>query len=345
MQKQTTCKRNIKQMKDRIILVLFILLISNVLIGQNNNKSIIGSWVKISATFQDGGELPINNPFNQTYLRFDFTKNGKAYKTINPLDKGYIFDYLINGNNLKIGFVNYIIKEISSDSLILIEESRNGFDNSAIKYLLIRERNYQNALPLVDETLIVRKLDTIYIESEKIRAKFIKEESFREFLNQNIIEYSNVISEDNYFMATFIINKNGRIDSIEIHKGINKTFDKQFIKAVYKSSGLWEPAKLNDKNVNVLHTEIFKFVSNPNFEKQYYNYQNGVIAMQREKFDAAIDFFCLTLSSNPNDIDALFQRGICYFKLNLIDKACADWQKIKTLKSKRADNLILEFCK
>lgn len=329
-------------MTYRLVFIIGFILISNVMIGQDQN--IIGSWVKISATYKNGDELPLNHPMNQIYFRLDFTVKGKAYKTTVPLEKGYMFDYSLNGHNLKIGFINYKISEILTDTLILIEEGPNGFDNSAIKYSLIRENIYQQGLPLKDESIIAREFDTVYIENEKIRAKFKREESFHEFLRQNILEYSKVISTDNFFMATFIINKNGGIDSIEIHKGINKRFDKQFIKAVNKTSGLWEPAKFDNKNVNILHTETFKFVSNPNFEKQYFNYRDGVIAMQREKFDSAIKHFNLTLSSDPDDIDALYQRGICFYKLNLLDKACADWQKIKDLKSKRADNLLLKFC-
>jgi len=326
----------------RLVFILSFILISNVLIGQNMN--ILGSWVKISATYKNGDELPLIHPMNQTYFRLDFTTKDKAYKTTAPLDKGYIFDYSINGDNLKIGFINYQISEIKTDTLILIEEGRNGFDNSAIRFLMIRENIYQKGLTLTDESLIARAFDTVYIENEKIRAKFVKEESFHEFLRQNILEYSNVSTLDKFFMATFIINKNGGIDSLEIHKGINKRFDKQFIKAVKKSSGLWEPARFNDKNVDVLHTETFTFISNPNFEKQYFNYRNGVIAMQRGKFDIAIEFFNLTLSSNANDIEALYKRGICFYKLDMIDKACVDWKKINKLNNKRADNLILEFC-
>ncbi|MDJ1479380.1 energy transducer TonB [Cytophagaceae bacterium YF14B1] len=332
-------------MKYKFIIYLSAILISNKLTSQNIDKALIGSWVKLSANFQNGDDLPLDHPVRQNYVRFDFNKKGNAYKTTNPLDKGYMFKYQANGNNLKIGFINYMIKRLSSDTLVLVEEGRNGFDNSAIMYSLTRESLYQKKLPLLEELLIVRDSDTLYIENEKIRARFEKDESFHEYLRKGIPEYSNVVSSDNFFMATFIVDQNGKIDSIKIHKSLNKSFDKQFIKAVNSSSGYWEPAQLNGKNVNILHTETFTFITNPNFEKQYYNYKNGVIEMQKGNYDNAIKLFNITLSSNPNDIDALYQRGICYYKIGMGDKACVDWLKIRALKSKRADDILIELCK
>ena len=86
-------------------------------------------------------------------------------------------------------------------------------------------------------------------------------------------------------------------------------------------------------------------ISNQKFEKQYFNFRDGIIAMEKYEFESAIALFTKTLTSNPNDIEALYYRGICYYKLNQLESACTDWKKIKSLKNKRADNLLLEFCK
>ena len=329
----------------KLILCIYILSISALSYSQNYKSKLIGSWIKVNATYNSGKELPLNHSINQLYFRIEFKTNGKAYKSFNPFDKGYIFDYSTVGNNLKIGIINYKIDYSVKDSLILIEEGTNGFDDAAIKYFLIPEGNYQNKLLLTSDMIIKEGEDSIFVESEKIRASFNKEESFHEFLKNNITEYSKVISSDNFFLATFIIRPNCSIDSININRGINKSFDSQFIKAVKNSSKYWTPAKLDNKDVSVLHTEIFNFISHPKFEKQYYNYRDGFFAMQRGEYNKAISLFNICIEIDPEDKNALYQRGFCYYKLDNLENACNDWRNIKYLKSNMADNLINEICK
>ena len=332
-------------MKNKVLSIFILLLFCFLAHGQNIKSEIIGSWIKAKAFYNSGEELPLNHALNQSYFRFEFKTNGKVFKSVQPLDNGYIFDYSIFDHSLKIGFINYSIARLSNDTLVLVEEGNNGFNDTAIKFVLIPERDYQNNIPLTSEMVISTGEDSLFIECEKIRAYFNKDESFHEFLSNNMPEYSNVVSSDNFFMATFIISSSGSIDSINILRGINKFFDNQFVKAVSKSIKYWKPARLNDKSVDVLHTETFQFISNPKFEKQYYNYRDGVISMQRGDFLKAIDFFNETLNSDSEDKEALYQRGICYLKLNQYNKACSDWKRISELKSDKANNLIKEFCK
>lgn len=329
----------------KFILLFIILSTSLPSICQNYRSKLVGSWVKVNATYKSGEELPLNHALNQSYFRFHFKSNGKVFKSVDPLDNGYIFDYSIIGNNLKIGFINYKVDYLKNDTLVLIEEGNGGFDSFAIKFFLIPEKNYQKRIPLSSEMIIKIGGDSIFIENEKIRACFNNDESFHEFLRNNIAEYSNVVSSDNFFFATFIIRPDRSIDSMRIYKGINKEFDSQFINAVNKSLKYWIPAKLNDKDVSVLHTETFNFISNPKFEKQYYNYRDGVIAMQRGDYYKAISLFNICLESDPEDKNALYQRGICHYKLDNLENACNDWRKIKELKSNMADNLMNELCK
>ena len=326
-------------MRYRLLTVFF--LTSNIIFGQGN---IIGSWVKVDAKYVSGKPLELNHALNQSYLRIDFQNNGKAFKTTIPLDKGYIFDYTFKRNQLIIGFINYSVDYISTDSLVITEEGVNGIESSLIRLYFIPEKTYQDRLPLTNNLLQIVASDTIFIESEKIRAYFIKDLTFSDFLRINIPEYNNVQSSNNFFMATFLINSDGTIDSIKIQKGINSKFDKQFIKAVEKSSIYWRPAKYNGRYVPVLHTETFKFISNAIFEQIYYNYQSGIFEMQKGDFQSAIDFFDKCLEANSNDIDVLYNRGLCFYKLNILEKACKDWNKIKELRSNKADKLIDQFC-
>ena len=99
------------------------------------------------------------------------------------------------------------------------------------------------------------------------------------------------------------------------------------------------------KNRTVLHTETFKFISNAIFEQVYYNYKSGILEMQKGDFLSAVNFFNKCLEANSNELDVLYNRGFCFYKLNELEKACNDWNKIKELKSSKADKLIDRFCK
>ena len=331
-------------MKNFIITIIFFI-ITNPLTGQIKTKQLIGSWVKISANYYSGEPLPLTHALNQSYLRIEFKANGKAFKSVDPLDNGFLFNYSVLGKELTMGFIKYQIDFLSNDSLILTEKDFDRIDNNSIRYFLIPEEKYQNQIPLSNDIIIKFGRDTLYIENVKIRAIFDFQKSFSEFLRNNIPEYSAVESTDNFFMSTFIIDSMGRIDSIQINKGINSRFDKQFLKAVEKSSSFWKPASINGKKVSVLHTEVFKFISNPVFEKVYYNYQDGILEMKKSNYSVAIEHFNRSLEASPNDLDALYNRGLCFFKLEEPDKACLDWMKIKSLKSNKANNLLDKFCK
>lgn len=323
-------------------LLTILILTTNIIFGQEN---IIGSWIKVDAKYVSGKPLELNHALNQSYLRIDFQTNGTAFKTTVPLDNGYLFDYTFKKDRLIIGFINYYVDYISTDSLVITEEGVNGIESSSIRFYFIPEKTYQDRLPLTNDFLQIVSADTIFIESEKIRAYFIKDLSFSDFLRINIPEYNNVQSSNNFFIATFLINSKGAIDSIKIHKGINSKFDKQFFRAVEKSSIYWRPAEYNGRSITVLHTETFKFISNAIFEQIYYNYQSGILEMQKGDFQSAIDFFNKCLEANSNEVDVLYNRGLCFYKLNQFEKACEDWKKIKGLNSNTANKLIEQFCK
>ncbi|RPE00240.1 hypothetical protein EGM88_02960 [Aureibaculum marinum] len=329
-------------MRKEILTLLFVL-IHFISFSQSQKELLVNSWVLKNATYNSGNELPIDHPLKSNYLRFDFINYEKVFKTAFPLDNGYIFQYKILNNLIKIGFVNYKIENLSKNELVLIEQGVNGFDESSIKYSFIPENDYQNKLALTNEMLIISDKDTIFIESEKIRAKFKNEKSFHSFITDEISEYSNVVSSNNYFLATFIINEKGKIDSLKIHKGINKRFDKQFLKAVEKSEKYWTPAEYDNRNVKVLHTETFEFIKNPKFEKQYFNYRDGIISMRKKEYETAINYFNISIESNPNDFDSIYQRSICYLIIDEITKACEDWEFVK--KKKKVNELIEKYCK
>lgn len=52
------------------------------------------------------------------------------------------------------------------------------------------------------------------------------------------------------FIAKFIVTAKGKVERIEVVKGISAAFDNDVIKLINKSGGDWNPAKIGDTPVN-----------------------------------------------------------------------------------------------
>lgn len=313
------------------LFILCFTLMASTVQGQEIGQKLIGSWILTSRTYKSGQELPANMNLKKSFIRFEFADNGKAYKSLDPMDKGLIFDYSVNGNILKIGFLNYRIERFTSDSLILLEENKGVFSESSIKYSFVCESIHQRNIPLTSDMMIISNNDTTYIENEKVRLNFKNIDSFEKYFSKNYSQYASP-GMDYFFVSTFIINADGSIDSIKIHKSMNKEFDKHFIEIVEKSKGLWIPGKVNGRNVKTLHKTVFAFPSKNNFFDYYMNFVDGIILIEERNFVEAINRLNIYLNSAPNDIEAIYNRGLCYFRMNDFVNARADWQKIKNRK-------------
>lgn len=325
------------------LLIIYLTLLTFLSQGQEIKSKLIGAWILTSRVYKSGAELPPPQRLKDSYFRFEFNDSDKVNKSFNPLSKGWMFDYSIDKNILKIGFVNYRIELLTIDSLILLEQSKGEYDESAIKYSFVSEPLYQESMPLTADMLIVSSKDTIYLENEKIYAHFENPESFEKFIVTKTFQY--VPTGINYFfMATFIVNADGSIDSIKIQKSLNKIFDSHFIEAVKKSEVNWKPASCHGKNVKILHQTVFVNFTKLNYNTQYTNYANGIIFLEQGNFLKAITSFKIYLDSNPDDIDAIYHRGLAYYRLNDLNDACNDWSKIKNQKFYKSNLLIKQVC-
>lgn len=338
-------------MKNKILILTFLLILSYASKGQDSKHDITGSWILIKRNYNSGEDLPSKLVLKESYYRFDFKDYGKVFKSFSPSDNGFDFAYSISGRNIKIGFVNYYLELLTKDSLILIEEGNDGFEGKAIKYTFLSEQVYQDNIPLTSDMVIVSANDTVYIENQKIRANFENTEPFDTYISKKI-DYP--IEGNVFFMATFIIDSNGEIDSIKIHKGINNTFDNKFLKAIKKSEGFWIPAKFHNKNVNVLRQFIIRSipviatsnsVTASNNTEDYLNYVNGIIFTLQGEYIQALARINRYLETEPNDTDAIYQRGYCYYKTNDFKNASLDWEKIKNIKTYKSNALIKQLCK
>jgi periplasmic protein TonB len=88
--------------------------------------------------------------------------------------------------------------------------------------------------------------------SIEISAKFMGGgvELFREWVQKNLV-YSPIAVEKGIYgkiMVKFSIDETGKLYHAEIYKGVDPLLDNEALRVI-QSSPLWEPAKLNEKNV------------------------------------------------------------------------------------------------
>jgi len=339
-----TMKNEIK--KIWIIILIFFSI-------QANAQDIFGNWIKTKVSYSDGTELPDNYAIKFQYLRYTFEKGNKLFMSFAFDDKGTAFNFETKAKIIEIknSYGNIInsfqISKISSNELIIIQKGNNGFtDNDCLKYYFIKEKDYQNQLPVkASDILLINKNDTVYKATEKIHAKFLGDKSFFDFCSENTPERDKVMATNSLFFATFIVRKNGLVDSIQVLENINNKFEKQIRKALEKSKKRWIAGELNGNKVDVQMTISFKFISSSSFLPKYNYLQKGKIAMTNLDFTRALTYFDLALEKVPSDYESLYYKAICEMNLGNKNAACEDLEKVKTLGMMQVDELIEKNCK
>ncbi len=99
------------------------------------------------------------------------------------------------------------------------------------------------------------------------------DEGLQRFLAKNIIYPAEALENDRQgtVMLMFIINKEGNVVDAEIiNKGVcHKSLEKEALKVIKSTSGMWKPAIQRDKEVNTQPSSFpFAGMRNPNQKKK-----------------------------------------------------------------------------
>jgi tetratricopeptide (TPR) repeat protein len=168
------------------------------------------------------------------------------------------------------------------------------------------------------------------LKNEDVDKFFAKNTSFPmgvNFANNNVQEQ---------VVLSFIINKNGEIDSIKFLNNPNKQFAIEALLALDKSTGLWIPSKSNGQPLDKRFRAVFNFTT----KKSFFDFKNKALKLQKkgdnEKALQAID---KALKIDGYDIELYQIRCMIYKNLNSNDLANSDIEKIKELN----DNLLSDI--
>ncbi|HTK18088.1 MAG TPA: tetratricopeptide repeat protein [Mucilaginibacter sp.] len=321
--------------------------------SQIKQDNLYGTWVACTMTYNDGGQLEDVHPLKNTYAKYTFTYPNKFNPSSVYSEKGNNDFFEINNNVLVFktpegGNINAVkIERLQKDTLIVLQSGRNGFDDpTALKYYFVPESIYQKSIPLKPENIrSVNGKDTIYKECAKIYAKY-QGESFLRDIYTGIDKYTSMDGRAGVLSAIFIVSKLGVPDSLKILESFDDKFNPIFIKVFNRLKKDWKPAILNDKYVAVQMEIRLKYGAYNSSDPEetvlvfkansYYN---------NNDFDSAIYYYDKAIELKPDDLDALYKRGMAKMALGNIKAACEDWNRVKALGGTKADEALAKYCK
>jgi hypothetical protein len=204
-----------------------------------NQKKIQRSWIKSSIEDLSGRSTEPDT----LYTRYSFVKN-----TLNisfyPAWDDYKQTWAVNDDKATIGFDTYKIETLNDSILVISLEGFRRLNFIAEDYLSNQEKylfslGEYNGKPL-------------YKANKYITPRFTGNESFRNFIQKDVEGYN--IKKAAYFLATFIVTGEGKVENVKIIKGISEGFDHEIAKQLLKTSKKWRPAYFHGKPIQ---TEMF----------------------------------------------------------------------------------------
>jgi hypothetical protein len=176
----------------------------------------------------------------------------------------------------------------------------------------------------------------------------IKQKDFKSIVTGNLI-------------AVFTLAKDQTIKNLRMTDSTSSSeINTEVMEWIKLSKEKWQVAKINDGPVDVdmfisfrlnaidgqrigyIISCSYQMIIDPVLATAFYN--AGSEEAGKENFADATKYFNETILISPNDIDALFNRGICRYKSGDQSGGCEDWKKIQTLGKADADKLILKYC-
>lgn len=310
-----------------------------------------GSYVATKVTYLSGDELPDDNILKHSYVKYTFSPQDRINISTSYDELGTPFLFEIRENILFVksetgSIINTLkILENTNNKLVLISSAARGEldDPWAIKYTLHKEEFIQKQMKLSpDDIFSINGIDTIYKSGQKIYAQF-KTQSFQRYVYDHI--GINMSGKNEELHATFIVDENGRPDSLKILQGISPKFDAAYIKAFNSAKKMWQPAYHNGRNVKVQMKMFLKYRSSEQTLPPYFDSRKANAAFNKQNYELALFYYDKALEIDSSDAENLYHRGICKQQLGNVKGACADWQKIQSLGKNLADELLLKYCK
>lgn len=307
-----------------------------------------GNYIKTKITYRDGAELEDQNALKYSYLRYSFDKPGQVRVSTSYDSKGTAFKTAISGDKLELrnayGIINeFLIEQHSDSAIVLLQKGQKDFDtDDCLRFHFLSESKYfRDYKPESEDILTIKGSDTTFIASSKLYPLYKGDKDYFDVMKEGVGDQG---SRNLYFMATFVIKKNGEADSLKILESFSNTFDNRIRKNFNKTKKNWQAAILQGKPVNVQMKQEYRYFSSNSMLPVLNFSDKGKEAMKNQDYIAAVYFFDMALKNMPSNVELLYQRAVCKYQLGNKEAACKDLKEVRSLNSGLANELLSKWC-
>lgn len=149
---------------------------------------------------------------------------------------------------MTFGYNTYVIENLTDSTLTI---SSPGFQR-----IILDDENYLNRK---EKPTVVAQLggEPVYAATRYITPRYENEE-FRKTIAQNLEGYN--IKRAITFSASFIVKKDGTVDSVQVINGITFGFNEEVCNQIKKTSKKWKPAVYDGQPVQTRMIYTIKYL-------------------------------------------------------------------------------------
>ena len=312
-----------------------------------NTSNLNGSWVLEKKSNALDSEIDEQAETDIDYLKFTFASPNLLDMTKNYKANLHFQKYSLKNEIIKLQFGRkFLIEKLTKKELVLVELENKRINTKSVRYWFIKEQLYLDKLPLKAGDSLLINGDFVYRSSKKLYPKFTNKKypDFHIYMDTHIKDgYEN---GENFYLATFTLQPNGKIDNINIFHHVNKEQDKSIISAIKNSEGMWKLPKLNNKGVPILHfiedrvnkkkTQNLLDFTPHTFKKYsdfyYTNFHKAILSIQQGNYNEALKYIAICESINPNEPNLIFHKIKCYEKTGNVQKSYENKESLKNTK-------------
>ena len=194
-----------------------------------NRKKIQRSWIKTTSTNLTGKEPQIET--DTLYTRYTFD-GPNLYISFYPAWDTYKLEWSIDGDQLTAGPTIYLVEALTDSSLIIVQPGFRRTEFVTEEYISNQDTHLvslgeYNGKPL-------------YQANKQITPRYLKHISFYDKMREGL-ELGN-ISQPDKFQVTFIVTEEGKVENVQLVKGMAPGHDKEVLERIQKTSKNWKPA-------------------------------------------------------------------------------------------------------
>jgi len=348
-------------MRSRLLFFIAIC-IFNLILAQNYNKDIQGTWVTVFKEMKDGSTY-IPKSCNRFPNKFIFVDDKLC---INKQDNLCI-DFTVIKNFIKTSENSgYIIEKVNSDSLVIVQSIVGAEDDKLERMYFLRQEKILDQQKKINTGKNIFA-NSLFFPPMKKNLSLVLDEFFKrkyKYVNLNFVGSIIIYPQQNKVSTEIKYSSDNNTEMIDYIKYIiDHTFDIWDLKDFSNYESVTLPFILEIKNENIGDGHTQKEVS-LNFLSQNVNdfncvngilYQNlkksnelfieGINATKRKKYDNAISFFNESYMLNNSNIDNLYNIATVYAMQNDIFNACKTWDKLKNMNQIQGKKLFQQNCK